>query len=420
MMMMMIMILAFVLISLFVDGTTGQCTLTVPDTPLSGPGLASLYQLGGDGCDETNPSTAVFVEAAIYRPATGQIDLYTPLVVNAADPVAAIDPIAPTIGANDVVGIWFGSNSNSITLINGGGRRGNGNGVQNGNCVNGGPGRNGSVFGQVAFCNAAAFFAAVNQGIARNRVHVPPLRRGTSGQQCPSTRSFSVVDQDQSDNVLSSYLVVPRNTRRSSSSTLRMAQNTAPNRAMFQNATEIDNGSDNRLLGDFINPALGCTTWTATDLADPSGGTIRNSQALNELQAAAFATAPIALVPAGNPMVLDSNGNQNLDKLNAYRQGVDQPMVASLANASTASYCRNLKDPGLTTIIAQRQWLRSGASPAADVGNNLFTFMAARFAATWENLNCQTLIGQVNPVVPVLNNGVCVGAKFNGSNQVLN
>jgi len=436
--MMLLVIMAIVMIMAIGVHVDGQCTLMVPDAPLSAVGLASLYVLGGAGCDETNPSTAVFVEAAIYHPSTGTIDLYTPIVVNAADPVPAIAPIVPRLARDDVVGIWFGSNSNSITLINcphwwhdadagatpwpglDGTHRGtgssSGSGVQDGNCVNGGATRTG-VFGQVAFCNAVAFFAAVNHGIAQNRIVIPPLTHGTSGQPCPSTRSFSIVDQDQSDNVLTSYLIVPRKNGAPS----RIAQGTVTNRALFGNATEVDNGSDNRLLGDFVNPALGCTTWTTTDLADPSGRSRRNSQALNEIQAAAYATAPIALVPGGNPMVVDLNGNPNLDKLNAYRAGVDQPRVPALADASTTTYCHNLKDYGLTTIVTQRQWTRLGSSPDTTVGNNLFTFLAARFSATWQNLNCQTLTTLVNPVVPVLDsNGVCVGAKINGSSQVLN
>jgi hypothetical protein len=396
-----------------VGGVAAQdCVLKVPSAPLSARGLASLYLLSGDGCDQTNADTAVFAEAAIVRPSTGQIFVYTPLIVNAADPVAAIDPVVPSLHDEDVVGIWFGSNTDSVTLTDTSGS------LLAGRCVNG---ITGSIFGQVAFCNALAFFLAANQAIARGRLVVPPLRTGTlSGRTCPSTRSFDVVDQDQSDNVLTSYLVMPRTSSRRSSSTSRVAQGTVTNRALLSNATEIDNGSDNRLLGAFLNPALGCTTWTVTDLADPNGRTLRNAQPLNELQAAKYQQAPIALVPAGNPMVLDNNGNANLIKLNAYRVGVDQPLTF-LSNASTATYCLRMLDTGLPTIVAQRALTRVYATPDAGTGTNLFTFLAARFAGSWEELKCQQLTGRTNPVVPVTNTaGVATAAYFNGGTTALN
>jgi hypothetical protein len=284
-----LVVLVSALIMYMVIKSDAQCTLVVPNNPLTAEGLASLYLLSGDGCDETSANTAVFVESAIYRPSNGKIFLYSPLVVNAGDPFAAVPPTVPQLHNGDVVGLWFGSNSMSITLTSAAG----GNGFEAGNCVNGGPTGTG-VFGQVAFCNAVQFFAAANHGIKHHRLRIPPLGRGTSGQQCPSTRSFSVVDQDQSDNVLTAYLVVPTNGGRQNgcgchghghghgnngnAAPARLAQFTVPNRQRFSTATEIDNGSDNRLLGDFINPALGCPTWTATDLSDPTGQTVRNSQ----------------------------------------------------------------------------------------------------------------------------------------------
>jgi len=386
-----------------VGGVAAQnCVLQVPRDPLSANGLARLYLLSGTGCDQTNGDTAVFAEAAIVRPSTGQIFLYTPLIVNAADPVAAIDPVAPNLHSEDIVGLWFGSNTDSLTLT------GTSNSLVAGRCING---ITGSVFGQVAFCNALEFYAAANQAIALGRLTVPSLRTGAlSGRICPSTRSFSVVDQDQSDNVLTNYLVMPRSGRR----TARVAQGTVTNRALLSNATEIDNGSDNRLLGDFLNPSLGCTTWTVTDLADPNGLTLRNAQPLNELQAAAYQQAPIALVPAGDPMVLDNNGNANLLKLNAYRVGVNQPLT-SLSNASTTTYCLRMLDTGLPTIIAQRLLTRVHATPDAATGTTLFTFLAARFAGSWDTLKCKSLTGYTNPVVPVLNSaGVATAAFFNG------
>src|SRR5438067_889006 len=80
------------------------------------------------------------------------------------------------------------------------------------------------------------------------------------GLPCPTVRDFAVVDQDQSDNVVSSYLIL---------GTGRTAQDTADNRTRFGNrATRMTNGSDNGLVDRVADPALGCTAWTAPDLGD--------------------------------------------------------------------------------------------------------------------------------------------------------
>src|SRR5207249_3314393 len=88
-----------------------------------------------------------------------------------------------------------------------------------------------------------------------------------------------------------------------------------------------------------LDTALGCTPWMAPDLADPGHNV--TALALNELQAAARQVAPQALVPDGDPMVLVGQA-YNLDKLNAYRLGVNQPTVPELSTASTQAYCANL------------------------------------------------------------------------------
>jgi len=71
-------------------------------------------------------------------------------------------------------------------------------------CVNG---TRGSVFGQFSYCNAVAFFAATNGAIDRRLLHVPHRGMGNDGRLCPTVRSFSIVDQDQSDNLPVTYLV---------------------------------------------------------------------------------------------------------------------------------------------------------------------------------------------------------------------
>jgi hypothetical protein len=64
-----------------------NCTLIVPVNPLSAEGLATPYQLlatdapAGD-CHETDKSQSAFVQAPVLDPASGQISIYDPLVVD--------------------------------------------------------------------------------------------------------------------------------------------------------------------------------------------------------------------------------------------------------------------------------------------------------------------------------------------------
>jgi hypothetical protein len=123
----------------------------------------------------------------------------------------------------------------------------------------------------------------------------------------------------------------------------RTAQVTPANANAMPRAQILTNGSDNGLIDNFIDPALGCQTWTVPDLASP--GQMASAQPLDELQAAMDQANPVALVPAGDPMVL-VNDHLSLEKTNAYRAGVDQPAAPDLAMASTTQYCANLRDIG--------------------------------------------------------------------------
>src|SRR5206468_2767807 len=97
-----------------------------------------------------------------------------------------------------VVALWFGSNGNTLTLQDSNGS------LQAGQCVNG---VNGSIFGQFSYCNAPAFFRVANQAMLAKKLVPPGLGIAKDGRPCPSVRDFSVVDQDQSDNVTTTYLV---------------------------------------------------------------------------------------------------------------------------------------------------------------------------------------------------------------------
>jgi hypothetical protein len=377
-----------------------DCTVIVPPQPLTAQGLATPFQLTATDpdqgpCNESNPNQAVFVQGAVIDPATGHIAIYNPLVIDKGTK-PAIAPVVPQLPAGGIVALWGGGNDNNTRLrsIHGS--------LRQGHCVNG---VNGSVFGQVWYCNAPAFFKAANQTIAAGKLVPPPLGKAKDGLPCPSVRDFSVVDQDQSDNVTTDYLVTD---------TGQTAQMTAANIAALPNATKAANGSDNRLLDNFIDAALGCTPWMAPDLADP--GKMVPAQPLNELQAAAHQTNPVALVPNRDPMVLIGN-SRNLVKLNAYRVGVDQQLSQNAQASNTRSYCANLLDIGPKRMMLDAPFTKVISGPDPAVANTLFTFLAQRFVTTYEEngLNCMKLLGQPDPIkVKTDANGVAVDATING------
>jgi hypothetical protein len=382
-----------------------NCSLIVPQQPLTPQGLATPYLLLAtnpqDGpCHEANPAQSAFIQAAILDPAKGTISIYAPLVIDQGSSPARRN-VVPRLVAGAVVGIWFGFNGAALTLQDSSGSLGQGH------CVNGGP--DGSIFGQVSYCNATAFFQAAEAAIAAGALPVPALGMAKDGQPCPSVRDFSIVDQDQSDNVTTEYLAAQNG---------QIAQDTQPNRqALGQNAQVLANGSDNRLMDAFVDPALGCTPWLAPDLTDP--GQMVPAQALNELQAAALQGQPMALVPLGDPMVL-VNGKANLAKTNAYRAGVDQPAAQHTQDAATRTYCQHLRTIAPARLLADAQFTQAAPTVDPAAANTLFTFLAQRFVFSYEQpvgkgLNCLARLKQPDPVVVQTDaNGVAISATING------
>jgi hypothetical protein len=378
----------------------GNCTLVVPPDPLSSQGLATPYRLAATDaasgpCNEANATQAAFVQAAVLDPVTGKIAIYNPLVVDKGTQ-PAVAPVVPVLPHGASVGIWFGFNGNNLTLQDMHGS------LRVGKCING---TNGSLFGQFAYCNAPDFFRAANQAILTKKMVVPPLGTANDGRICPSVRDFSVVDMDQSDNVTTAYLVTGNG---------QTAQMTAANRAALQNVNPLVNGSDNRLLANILDKSLGCTPWMVTDLADP--GAVVTALPLNELQAAIHQGTPVALVPNKDPMVV-TNNMLDFKKLNAYRVGVDQPIVGNANSASTAVYCAYLR------LIAPRRLLLdmslNAASPSPDpaIANSLLTFLEQRYVTSYEanGLNCVGLLKMPDPITVTKDSaGVAVNGTING------
>jgi len=379
-----------------------NCTLIVPTNPLSAEGLATPYQLvatdptAGD-CHEANTSQSAFVQAAVLDPASGQISVYNPLVVDQGATPAA-PPVIPTLPANAIVALWFGDNGDTLTLQGGDGV------LAGANCVNG---ADGGDFGQFSYCNAPAFFKAAHRAIRSGQLTIPPLGIAADGRPCPTVRDFFVVDQDQSDNLPISYLVTDSG----------IAQKTQANLAQFPGATSLGNPSDNRLVDVALDGALGCTPWKVPDLADP--GQMVPALPLNELMARARQGSPVALVPLGDPMVLN-NGAPDLNKVNAYRRGVDQPQVGFSYQADTARYCRNMLRIAPARMLQDQTWLMPdathptrGLSPDPAAADTLFTFLAQRFVASYNILGCATLLNLPDPISVTANaQGVTTAASI--------
>jgi hypothetical protein len=216
-----------------------------------------------------------------------------------------------------------------------------------------------------------------------------------------------VVDQDQSDNVQTQYLATVHG---------QIAQFSAANQAKLHTRVPLSNPSDNALLTRFINPALGCQSWQAPNLADHNRPV--PALALDEVQAAAEQKAPLALVPLTDPMTmvtLDGKNQPSLAKTNLYRLGVDQIPAVSVDQANGTTYCRHLLQTGLPRLQRDRPLTIRAPSPNAAVANTLFTFLAQRFQASYTLLRCAQLLKRANPVtVQTDANGVVISATFKG------
>jgi hypothetical protein len=401
--------------------TNVNCDIIVPANPLSAKGLATAYQLTGpdgttpaaSGCTMANSANlGAFVQATILNPRTGALSVYNPLVVTQGT-TPAVAPVVPTLPRNAIVTIDFGFNGTDLTQVGA-----TANALQQGNCVNGEPG---SVFGQVSFCNGTTFFNAAFQLMREGRLSVPSEGTSTkivstagalgTGNDCPVTRNFDMVDQDPSDNVTTEYLFDP--------TTGQTAQNTTANAANLTGAQLLLNGSDNTLLDGFMDPVLGCTPFEAPDLGN--NNTPATSQALDELLATKNQPKVAALVPENDEMVLDNNGDLDPAKTDLYRSEIGQAPINAQNNktSSPAMFCQNMVDIQTPFLAANQTLLATGNSPVPGVGDNLLTFLANRLGMSFTNLGCQNF-GLTDPVTVVLNGaGAATAATFNTTPQTV-
>ena len=380
-----------------------NCTLIVPNNPLSAKGLATPYKLFGTDqaangpCNEANAAQGAFVQGAIIDTDTGQVSIYNPLVIDWGTK-PAVAPVVPKLPKNHVVALWFGFDGNILTLQGAAGTT-----LINAKCVSGTPG---SPFTQVSYCNAPNFFQAADAAIAKGQLTIPALGTATDGQPCPTVRSFAIVDQDQSDNVTTKYLMTAGG---------QFAQYNATNLANLKGATTILNPGDNILFAGFVDPALGCKPFMAPDLANAGQPTL--GQPLNELQARVLQAAPVALTPGTDPMVLNNNA-LSLTKDDLYRNGVGQPSALNAFADDGARYCREILRVGPARLFnpTTQNLLTNAASLAPAVATNLFSFLTQRYVAAYGLLNCQTLTGFTDPITTIMDgNGVFTGATLNAA-----
>jgi hypothetical protein len=349
-----------------------------------------------------------YVQATILNPRTGALYVYNPLVVTQGT-TPAVAPVVPRLPRNAIVTIDVGFNGTDLTQVGA-----TPNAMQQGRCVDG----LGSVFGQVSFCNGIRFFNAAFALMRAGRLHVPSAGRSTSlvptagrlgtGNVCPTVRNFDMIDQDQSDNVTTKYLLNGNG---------QTAQDNAANMGTMAGAQTLVNGSDNALIDNFLDPAFGCTPFMAPDLGN--NGTPTTSQALDELLAARNQPRTAALVPENDEMVLDANGQLDPAKTNLYRLEVGQAPInaQNQQNDSPAMYCQNMVNIQTPFLAANQNLLAQGPTPVAAVGENLFTFMANRLNMSFTNLGCQNF-GLTNPVTVVLDgNGAAMSATLNTTPQ---
>jgi len=370
-----------------------DCNLMVPNNALGNglfsPWIVSTNSISDTPCTQLDKKTSVFVEATILDADTGNFFVYYPLVLDAN--TTAASPISSMpLPVNSIVTIHFGTNANSITLI-----PENGDSLANYNCVNG---INNSVFGQFAYCNSVNFFSRVQELINIGVIKVPVTGCTLKGDYCPTTRHFAVIDQDQSDNVLSEYILT---------NDFKVAQNNVGNRNNLNVTKIITNGSDNRLLNIFILPALSCTSFTAPDLIETN--VQRSSLALNEISAKQNALNGVqALIPAINPMTL-VNDAENLDKVNSYRIGVNMHLLYTLNNTDNLDYCNNFYNIAPSFYKKYGPEFAVFPSPDPNVANNLLNFLVFRFINSWLILKCDVLTGKKSPL-SVINdqNGVAI------------
>ena len=376
-----------------------DCILVMPLFPLSLNGLLTPYRLQSvnlaDPC-LMNPATATFVEATILDVDTRRISVYHPLVIN--DGTTPLFPPTPfTLPPNSIVSLSFGTNANTLRLTPL-------ESMKAGKCVNGISG--GDLFGQFAYCNSDLLFDKVEEWTAMGIdliPPIPPIGMANDGKECLTTRHFMMVDQDPSDNVVTTYLLDPV--------TMKVMQDTPNARLAHPTFLILKNGSDNRLLVT-LNVAMQCTGYMAPLLTD-AGASLSASLVLNEIHATYRQAAPMVRIPSRDPMtriLVNGQAVPSLIKNNLYRKGIHQPQLTTMQQADTVPFCGHFINQ-IGRLQANKALFSTQLSPDG-AASTLFTFLANRFFQSYQNLKCDMLLDIINPVTLVMSNGIVTDATF--------
>ena len=380
-------------------GNAADCILVMPPFPLSLNGLMTPYRLQSvnpaDPCI-MNPNTATFVEATLLDLDTRRISVYHPMVITDGT-LPFFPPSAFTLPPNSIVSLSFGTNANTLRLSPL-------ESIKAGRCVNGITGTD--LFGQFAYCNSDLLFDKVAEWTAANIdliPPIPPIGVANDGKECLTTRHFMMVDQDPSDNVVTTYLQDPV--------TMTVMQDTPNNRRIHPTFTILKNGSDNRLLVT-LNAAMQCTGYMAPLLTD-AGASLSASLVLNEIHAMYRQASPMVRIPSRDPMtriVVNGQTVPSLIKNNLYRKGIHQPQMTTMQQADTAPFCGHFLNQ-IGRLQANKALFSTQLSPDG-AASNLFTFLANRFFQSYNNLKCDVLLDIVNPVTLVMTGTIVTDATF--------
>ena len=176
---------------------------------------------------------------------------------------------------------------------------------------------------------------------------------------CPTVRDFSLVDQDQSDNVTTTYVVTAD------------GQTALPGSGVA--GTAVGNGSRQPADHPLRRPGARLHGQHVPGAQPVQPRHQEATQATDELFAAADQKAPVALVPPNDPMTtvgadidiipddFPTAGNLSTFKTDLYRAELGQPLTGFNTVATATQYCTNLKAAGrgcMTCPVARRDQQR--------------------------------------------------------------
>jgi len=371
----------FYLFSIIYTVISQDCGLAIPHNYYTPEGLSTPFRIRNfmrDDCSAINKETTIFVEATVFDYETKELSVYYPILVEIPSQVKQ-NMTLPVFSHNSIVAIWFSSNKNSFIFMN--------------NYINCSDGTQLTKFGYYANCNGEYFFSEIKKYL--NNFNIPKL-----DINCPNMRSYSIVNEYQNYNTLSKYILTEDD---------KIAQYNEENLQTFKVKEILENNIDgNKLLTEYIYPALKCSVFTVNGLS---------SLALNEIQAYYWSKSSIAFINKLNPMInndfylvyYESNKDYE-NKINIYRKSINQPVNITV---SEYEYCNQMLEETEIFFFNNYDNLYSFKSPNYLKANNLLTFLASRFNNAWNIMNCSHFTHiYMEPFEIEYINGIAVDVKI--------